>query len=138
MKRVILDRQQAVGDWISAQFGWKPFHADCATAIGIESDGEIVGGFLFEDYRGQSVQIHLVGVGNWLTRELSEAVHRYVFDELKVTKAMAILDLNNTAIVKLCEHIGFVRESVIKDAGRSGDMAIYTITRQQCRHPVRK
>ena len=117
--------------------GCKPFHEDSAKTIGVESNGVIVGAFMFEDFRGNSVQIHAVGIGQWMTRGLFGSVFRYCFDQLKVKKVIAMLDESNKDSVRLCEHAGFICEATVKDGGRNGDMLIYTITRQQCRHPTR-
>ena len=134
MKRVIWDRQKEVGDWIVARINGK-FHPDSATAIGIERDGKIVGGCMFENFTGQSVLIHAAGEGRfWMNREFIRAVFGYCLRQLGVKKAIGMVDSTNSDSRHFIENLGFRPEAVIADGARHGDLIMYTLTRQECRY----
>lgn len=133
MRRVVWDRQQEVGDWITARVRGV-FHLDSATAIGVERDGKIIGGCMFESYRGKSVVMHVAGEGkHWITREFIAAITGYCFRQLKVDKVVGPIDSHNADVIRLVEHLGFQKEAVIAGAGWDGDLIFYTMTRRQCR-----
>lgn len=133
MKRVIWDRQQEVGDWVCARVGNR-FHADSETAIGIERDGALCGGCVFESFTGKSVLIHAAGDGRrWMSREFVRAVFGYAFRQLGVHKLIGPVDSANTNSRRFIENLGFKPEAVVIDGARSGDLILYTLRRQDCR-----
>lgn len=134
MKRVVWDQSQVVGKWVFAKFG-SHFDPLSATAIGQESAGQIVGGCVFDCHSGQAVQMHVAGIGgHWMTRDFLRAVLQYPFLQLKVKKIIAPIDSTNAQARKFVEHVGFIPEATIADAGRHGNLILYTLTRQQCRY----
>lgn len=133
MKRVIWDRQQEVGDWITARIQGK-FHADSATTIGLERDGEIVGGCIFENHTGQSMLIHCAGISRyWMNRDFLMAVFGYAFRQMGIKKLIGPVDSSNSDSRHFIENLGFHPEATIADGARNGDLIMYTLTRQQCR-----
>lgn len=133
MKRVVLDRQREVGEWVCARLG-SSFNPDLNTAIGLERDGQLIGGVVFDNFLGRSICIHVAADGGfWLTRDFLHAAFSYPFDQLGVSKLIGPVDSDNFEARRFDEHLGFIPEAVIKDAGRHGDLILYSMTRQQCR-----
>lgn len=58
------------------------------TAMGLERDGEIVAGVLFNHFEGADIHVGIVGTG-W-TREFIRAVGQYVFGQLGCERMTAI------------------------------------------------
>jgi len=133
MKRVIWDQPVRVGEWVSQRIGGE-FNELLATAIGMERDGELIGGVIFDNYAGRSIAMHVAGEGgHWLTREFLRAVFGYAFNQLKVRKVLGYVDSTNEQARRFDEHIGFHLEHVITDAGKVGDLCIYSMTPEKCR-----
>jgi hypothetical protein len=131
-KRIILDLDR-VGPWVSSRTGGTYSPTD--VGIGLEKDGVLVAGTLFDSYLGNSMCVHLAGDGkDWLNREFLHVCFDYPFNQAKIKKLIGLVDSTNTQARKFDEHIGFVLEATIKDAGRHGDLLIYSMTRQQCRY----
>ena len=89
------------------------------TAIGIEKDGEIVAGAVFNCFTGHDVEITVAGKG-W-TRAFFRAVGEYVFDNLKCGRFQFTTESEDTA--RLAERLGGVREGILRDKfgpGRDG------------------
>ena len=133
MKRVVWDESERVGKWVFDHFG-SHFDPLSATALGVESDGQIVGGCVYEKFAGQSLVMHCAGTGHWLTREFLRAMFAYPFVQLGVKKVIGPVDSSNEQARAFNEHLGFVPEAVIADGAPYGDLIMYTLTRQQCRY----
>ena len=69
MARIIYDAER-IGPWVCERAGgtWIPGRG---TAIGLERDGEIVAGVLYEDFNGANVVMHVAsdGTAQWMTPE---------------------------------------------------------------------
>lgn len=123
-----------VCEWVAPRTGGS-YYAGSGQGIGIEKNGELVAGVLYENYSGNSVVAHIAALPGkrWMTREFLRLIVRYPFDQLKVKKIVAPVDSTNAAALAFNGKLGFVTEAVLKDAGRSGDLHLMTMTRQQCR-----
>lgn len=132
MRRIVWDQSAAVGRWICARTGGS-WNGD-AVAIGMERDGELVAGVMFDNWNGSSIAMHVAGDGgHWMTRDYARACFGYAFIQLKVKKIIGLVDSSNLAARRYDEHLGFRLEAVITDAAKHGDLLIYTMTPEQCR-----
>lgn len=118
--------------WVSAMTGGE-YHGG-GRGIGLEKNGDLVAGVLYDNFNGKSICMHVAGVGSWLNREYLKVCFDYPFNRLKVVKLIGIVDGGNHKSMRFVRHLGFVQEAIIKDAGRSMDLHIWTMTREQCRY----
>jgi len=110
------------------------YYAGYGQGIGIQKEGEIVCGVMFDGYNGSSIQIHVALDPNGrMTREWLYVLFDYAFRQLKVKKLIGIVDSTNEAALRFDKHIGFSEEHVIKDAGKYGDLCILSMTPSQCK-----
>lgn len=131
MRRLVYDAER-IGRWVSHRTGGELDRL--GTAIGIEEDGELIAGVLYESYNGRSICAHVAGEGkNWMTREFLRQIFHYPFVQLKVCKIIGIVDSTNLAARHFDEALGFVLEHTVRYAGPKGDMLIYSMTPAQCR-----
>lgn len=131
--RVVLDRSAEVGAWVCSRLG-SEFNERLDSAIGLERDGKLIAGVVYDNYLGGSICIHVASEGShWLTRDFLRAVFGYPFNQLQVRKLIGPVDSDNFEARRFDEHLGFIPEAVLKDAGRHGDLILYSMTRQQCR-----
>ena len=112
------------------------YEPGCSAAIGMRNDaGELVAGVLFDHYNGRSIAMHVAGDGgHWMTRQFLRASFRYPFRQLKVNKVIGFVDSANRAARKLDEHLGFIIEARLKDAGPQADLLLMSMTADQCRY----
>ena len=102
--------------------------------FGIERDGVLVCGVMFENFTGRSVQIHVAKEPDArMNRAWLRALFGYAFNTAKVHKIIGVIDSENSESLRFTRHIGFKDEAVIKDAGPVGDFHILTMTRPKCR-----
>jgi RimJ/RimL family protein N-acetyltransferase len=122
-----------IARWVAERTGGMYF-AGSGQGVGWLRNGELVAGVLFDNFTGQSVQMHVAADGkHWLSREFLRFCFRYPFEQMKVNKVIGLVDSTNEAALRFDQHLGFTQEAVIKDAGRKGDTIILTMTRDQCR-----
>ncbi|MFT8896263.1 MAG: GNAT family protein [Acetobacter sp.] len=94
------------------------FHRPFVT-MGIERDGEIIAGMLFNNFTGHDIHVTIAGTG-W-TRRFLRAFGRYLFDHLRVERFTGITEKQN--VVDIVERIGGQREGVMRNhfgPGRDG------------------
>jgi len=81
------------------------------TAMGIERDGEIIGGVVFNVFEGADVHASVAGRG-WTAGFLAEVGH-YVFDSLKCERITALTE--QPSIVRLAERMGGQLEGLMRN-----------------------
>lgn len=124
---------ERIGPWVSERTGGK-YYPGSGQAIGVERDGEIYAGVLYDQSFGRSVCMHVATSGpSWLTKGFLRMVFDYPFNQLKVNKVIGLVDETNAAAIRFDRHLGFIEEGRLKDAGRFGDLLLLTMTREQCR-----
>jgi RimJ/RimL family protein N-acetyltransferase len=132
LKSIVWDKPEMVGRWVCDRTGGT--YDPCSQAIGLEQDGRLIAGVLFDHYNGRSIAMHVAGEGgHWMTRDYAKACFGYVFNQLRVNKVLGLVDSTNTAARRYDEHLGFRLAATIPDAGPHGDLLIYTMTRDECR-----
>jgi RimJ/RimL family protein N-acetyltransferase len=124
--------QKRVGEWVTLRTGG--LYEGSGAGIGLEQDGRLIAGVLYDNYNGRSIAMHVAAEGgDWMTREYLRVCFDYPFRQLGVCKIIGLVDSTNTAARRFDEHLGFVLEHTIIDAGRKGDLCIYSMTPEQCR-----
>jgi len=131
MLQIIFGQDLRVGTWVFEKTGGLYTKKD-STTIGLEKNGELVAGFVYNNYiPNRSIAMHVAG--NLFTKKFIKAGFRYPFKQLKVLKTIAFIDSTNIKSVKFTSKLGAIHEATIKDAGRHGDLLIYTMTQEQFR-----
>ena len=104
--------------------------------LGLEQDGELVAGVLYEGFNGTNVWMHVAGAPGrrWMTRELLRYAFHYPFNEMGVARISGYVDAANADARRLNEHLGFQQEAVLQGAAADGgDVILYVMWREQCR-----
>ena len=120
-----------VQEWIG-----KPSPFGPCTAIGLEKDGEVVAGAVYEGYTGHNIFVHLAGKPGrrWMTREFLRAGFAYPFIQLGCDRLTGTVDASNLDALNLDLHFGFTVECKLAGAARDGsDILVLVMWRDQCR-----
>jgi len=131
---VIVFDNSRVCHWVAQRTGGS-YYEGSGQGIGLVRDDRLIAGVLYDDFTGQSVQMHVASDGSrrWMNREFLRISFDYPFNQLKVKKVIGLVDSTNQAALDFDHNLGFVTEAIIKDAGKHGDMHILSMTRGQCR-----
>jgi len=139
--KCILDKPEDYGriaDFVIGKIGHGR-KTDNFTAIGLESDGNVVAGVVYSDYNGNNVLAGIAGEGkHWLTREFRWYMFYYPFIQMGVERITVRVETNNLQSQRFVEKLGFELEFSMKRAGRFGDLLIYRMFREDCKYLERR
>ena len=133
MKQFIGHDSNRVGAWICKQFGttWIP---NSGSAFGLEVDGELIAGVLFEGCNGASVRMHIAAVEGttWADREFLWLMFAYPFLQLRVKRIIGLIDSTNMKSRAWAVRIGAKHEATLADCSPTGDLCLYTLAAADC------
>lgn len=121
---------EKVAPWVSKKMLGARFKAD--EAIGLERDGEIVAGVVYEDWNGASFVCHIAVEGR-MTPGYLGAIFHYPFVHCGAQKIIAPVAESNEDSVAFVENLGFRLEHRILDAHPDGAIRLYSMTADNCR-----
>ena len=103
-------------------------------AIGQTTNDELVIAVVYNGYTGTSISIHSrCDKPAKVSREFYWAIFNYPFNVLKVKRLTGLVSTANLKAQRLNEHIGFERETVLKDYFPDGDGIVYVMRPENCR-----
>ena len=120
-----------VGNWVAARVNGQYFEA-ASQAIGIEKDGKIIAGVIYENWNQVSIWCHIAIEGR-LTRKFLWTIFDYPFKQMGAAKIIVPVSSKNEKSLRLVGNMGFVEEARIKDARPDGDMVFLVMDRENCR-----
>jgi RimJ/RimL family protein N-acetyltransferase len=131
---VITTDKDRVGPWVCERTGGL-YEPSTSSAIGIERDGKLVGGVLFDMFNGRSICMHVAsdGTGHWLTREFLTTCFSYPFLQLGVEVIIGLVDSTNEAALRFDKALGFKVEHTIENAGKTGNLVLLSLAKANCR-----
>jgi RimJ/RimL family protein N-acetyltransferase len=134
VKRIVVDSPERVGLFVAKKNAMQGNFANFS-AIGLEEDGELIAGVVFNDFNEVSICMHVAATEGkrWMTREYLWLCFHYPFEQLKVRRITGVVEEGNHAARKFDEHLGFVLEASLKDAGKTGDLLVYRMFKEDCR-----
>ena len=120
-----------VGNWVAARVNGQYFEA-ASQAIGIEKDGKIIAGVIYENWNKVSIWCHIAIEGR-LTKKYLWTIFDYPFKQIGAKKIIVPVSSSNEKSLRLVGNMGFVEEARIKDARPDGDMVFLVMDRENCR-----
>lgn len=133
MKKIVCDDAQRVGDFVSKLLGKQEWA--CHRAIGLEEDGELIAGVVYDNYNGASICMHVAAVPGkrWMTKDYLWFCFYYPFEQLGVKRITGLVPESNKEARKFDEHLGFELEASMRDAHPDGDVLVYRMFKEDCR-----
>ena len=134
MKEVVYNRPEVVA-FVSEKIYGKDRFPDDSPSIGVIEDGEIVGGVVYSMYTGNGIMMNVASSNRrWLTRTFLRAAFAYPFKQLGCTRVSGLVRVDNADAQRFDEHLGFVREGLIRRGDDDGtDLILYGMLREECR-----
>lgn len=125
---------QPVVEWVAKHI---TEHSDFGVAVGmgVESEGRLIGGVVFNEWNGVNVNMHTAceAKSRWLTRSALWYFFDYPFNQLKAKRITALVGEGNVKSQKLIEGVGFRYEAELVGAHPTGNLLIYVMRKQDCR-----
>lgn len=107
------------------------------SAIGLERDGELIAGVLYEQHNGPNVMMHVASDGSrhWMTPAYMAACFKYPFLCLNVNRVSGLVRADNPDAQRFDEALGFKKEGVLREAASDGtDLVLYGMLKRECRY----
>ena len=97
-------------------------------------DGRLLGGVIYKEFTGASVQAHIAGFGpNWLGRDLLWVIFDYPFNQLGVSKIFGPVPETNKAALAFDYKLGFKYVTTIPGVFLDGGLIVLEMDRVDCR-----
>jgi RimJ/RimL family protein N-acetyltransferase len=135
MKRIVWDEPERVMRFVADRVGESELFG--YSAIGLERDGELVAGVLYEQHNGPNVMMHVASDGSrhWMTPAYMAACFRYPFLQLGVNRVSGLVRADNKDAQRFDEALGFKAEGVLREAASDGaDLILYGMLKRECRY----
>lgn len=106
-----------------------------AVGIGVERDGQLIAGVVYNEYNGVNCNMHVAAIpkSNWLHRATLWHFFNYPFNTLRVNRVTALVGEGNTKSRRLIEGVGFSLETTLEAAHPTGRLLIYRMFTRECR-----
>lgn len=130
--RLIYGQEERLLPWACRQIGIKAFRRD-AYCIGFDRDGELVAVVVFDNFTDGDCCMHVAsdGSGHWLNRGFLAAVFAYPFIQLKNRRVTSLISDQNANSMRFCEHLGFKREGLCRQAMNGFDMHVMGLLKSE-------
>ena len=128
---LIWDQPEVINTWI-AQRGGGFCYPGSYTALGWETDGKLVAGMTFYSSNGRNCYLCLAIDKGLFPIGLLKAGLFYAFSQLKLQRLTLTVESDNLASQNLVRRLGASLEATLRDAGKSGDMLIYSLRPENC------
>jgi RimJ/RimL family protein N-acetyltransferase len=120
---IVLGQSDLVADWVAHVSG-KPF-ARPYEAIGIASQGRLVGGMVFTGYNGDGVEVSIAGRS---AREGWRAAVDYAFGQLGCSRLQVHTRYSNKTVKAMLPRMGFTFEGPARKFYGTEDGLTYSLT----------
>lgn len=105
---------------------------DGAVCIGLERDGALVAGTLYDNFNGASIFAN-IAIDGPITRRWLYTIFHYPFIHLGVQVILGLVAEGNVKSRRLCERLGFTLHCTVPGADPSGSTFLYALSRVDCR-----
>ena len=135
MKRIVWDEHERVMHFVASRIDASPFEK--YAAIGLESDGDLIAGVVFERATGASLLMHVASDGSrhWMTPAYMGACFCYAFNQEKANLIVGLVRADNVDAQRFDEHLGFKKRGQLPQACTDGtDLIVYGMLKSECRY----
>lgn len=130
MAAIIDHDPERVGLWMQAHGA--AHYRPGSTCIGLERNGRIVAGTLYDYCNGVSVFANIAIAGP-ITKTWLWYIFYYPFEQLGVQTLIGLIEPQNVKSQRLAQHFGFTELTGIPDGAPHGDLLLYVMQKAQCR-----
>lgn len=135
MKRILWDDRNRVLRFVAERVDAESWN-DGAQAIGLEHEGKLVAGVVYENKSGANIMMHVASDGSrhWMTPAYLSACFRYPFIQEGCNRITGLVRADNVDAQRFDEHLGFKREGQLRAACTDGtDLIVYGMLKTECR-----
>lgn len=129
--------QQIIAEFVAKRIGCAP-KKDNFAAIGLADDDRLIAGVVFSDWNGRQITAAIAVDGKKINRDFLWFMFFYPFCQLGAERVTACVEQTNLVSQQFVTRLGFELEAVMERAGRTGDLLVYRMFREDCRYLERR
>lgn len=131
---ILAGHRELVAAWVAERIRDFELPKQDYEALGVLKDGNLIGGVIYNEFRGHDIRMHCAGEPGWLTKATLRAFFSYPFIQLQCCRVTGTVAKANKQARRLNERLGFVMEGCLRDGLKEGkDLIIYGMKRSECR-----
>jgi RimJ/RimL family protein N-acetyltransferase len=129
---IIHDQPQRVGEWVRERIPhidtWGEFQA-----LGLEKDGRLVAGAVYNHYTGRNVIASFASDGSrqWANRRFLFAIFDYPFRKLGCHRITVEVATRNIPCIRFIQKLGFTYEGTCREAFPDDDSYLFGMLRKE-------
>lgn len=132
MRKIVVGPQ--VVDYVAQRLG-RGERYGLSAGLGVEEDGELIAGVVYNEFNHANVNMHVASNGkkNWLSKRFLWMCFDYPFNQLKVRRITAFVEDDRADALIFDDALGFKYEFTMQDAHPTGDIIVMKMTRADCK-----
>lgn len=103
-------------------------------SIGVEKDGEIIGGVVYNLPSPTNICMHVASTeAAWMTKQFLFFAFAYPFLQLNKRRVTGLVPAKNLNAQRFDEKLGFKFEGIMRHGDIDDDLIIYGMLKEECR-----
>jgi RimJ/RimL family protein N-acetyltransferase len=132
LKTVVFDDQR-ISDLVAKANDVDTF-GEVFHSIGVEKDGEIIGGVVYNLASKTNICMHVASTETaWMTKQFLFFAFAYPFLQLNKRRVTGLVPAKNINAQKFDEKLGFKFEGIMRHGDTDDDLIIYGMLKEECR-----
>lgn len=135
MRRILVGEDKLVVPWVAQRVNENSF-GECSS-IGLEEDGELIAGVVYNMYTGSSVCMHVAAAPTkrWLDKSYLYVCFITPFKYMKCNRVTGLVRSDNSVCIRFVEKLGFKREGEMRQACDDGtNLIVYGMLKNECKY----
>jgi hypothetical protein len=97
------------------------------------SDDGLLGGVVYTNYTGRSVQMHMAGDPGWVTSKMIWIAFDYPFNQLGVECVIGLVSEDQVDVLDYDRRLGFKEIARVPGIVPGGDLIVLSMMRNECK-----
>ena len=97
------------------------------------SNDGLLGGVVYTNYTGRSVQMHMAGEPGWGSVKMLWIAFDYPFNQLGVEKVIGLVAAADEKVLDYDRRLGFTEIARVPDIVPTGDLCVLSMMRSECK-----
>lgn len=129
--RLVIGQDAIVSRFVGSLIPFEVGEFDECVTVGVDRDGELIGGFVFNNWSPEAavIEVSFAGIDKrWLTRQVLFAAFTYAFDQLGCQMVCSRTPASLKHAVRIAHAYGFKQVTVPRLFGRNEDGILSMLT----------
>lgn len=121
--KILPDSGNIISNWVCEMLGFDNSWVGDNYTIGIELEGKMIAGIIFNNYR-KNCDVTLTIYSNnprWCNKRILKYVFGVCFNKLNCRRVSVLVSKDNAKSLKLCKHLGFKVEGLLRQFRDNGE-----------------